>query len=77
MIGKLARGGLAGVFLRWAAGLRFPFVFALMAIMFIVNLLIPDMIPFVDEIVMGLVAILLASLKKKPVAAKGTESQAE
>ena len=26
-MGKLARGGIAGILLRWASGLRFPYFF--------------------------------------------------
>lgn len=66
VIGKLARGGLAGMFLRWASGLRFPYIFLLMSGLFILNLFIPDVIPIADELIMGLVAVLLASLRKKP-----------
>jgi hypothetical protein len=66
LIGKVARGGLVGIVMRWASGLRFPFVFFLMAILFVLNLFIPDVIPFVDEIIMGLLAVLLANLRKKP-----------
>ena len=65
-IGKLARGGLAGMVLRWASGLRFPVMFILAAILFTLNLFIPDVIPFVDEILMGLVALLFANLRKQP-----------
>jgi hypothetical protein len=70
MIGKIARGGPIGVFLRWASSLRFPFAFGLMVVLFIIDLLIPDLIPFVDEIIFGLVAILLGKLKKRPNAGK-------
>jgi hypothetical protein len=66
VLGKLARGGVAGAFLRWASGLRFPYLVLLVSVLFIGNLFIPDVIPFVDEIIMGLVTVLLASLKKKP-----------
>jgi hypothetical protein len=66
VIGKVARGGVAGVFLRWASRLRFPYIFLLMSGLFIINLFIPDVIPLVDEIIMGLAAVLLASLRKKP-----------
>ena len=55
-----------GAFLRWASGLRFPYIFMLVAVLFVFNLFIPDVVPFVDEILMGLVAALLASLRKKP-----------
>ena len=66
MIGKLARGGIAGAFLRWAAGLRFPVVFALTFAVFLLNVFVPDLIPFVDEIILGLIAIVLANFRKKP-----------
>lgn len=63
--GKLARGGLIGVVLKWASRLRFPYLFALTAVLFGLNLLIPDAIPMADEVVMGLVALLLGSWKKR------------
>jgi hypothetical protein len=52
--------------LPWASGLRFPTMFILTALLFGLNLLIPDVIPLADEILMGLVALLFASLRKKP-----------
>lgn len=57
---------MAGVVLRWASRLRFPYLFALTAVLFVLNLFIPDVIPLADELVMGLVAVLFASLRKKP-----------
>jgi hypothetical protein len=66
VIGKMARGGPVGVVLRWASSLRFPVAFGLMVVLFILDLLIPDLIPFVDEVIFGLVAILLGKLRKKP-----------
>lgn len=75
-MGMLARGGLAAIILKWASRLRFPWLFLLTASLFIVNLFIPDVLPFVDEILMGLVAMLLASLKKRNggEAAAGTQN---
>lgn len=66
VFGKLARGGAAGFFLRWASRLRFPYLFALTALLFVLNLFIPDVLPLADELIMGLVAVLLGSLRKKP-----------
>ena len=63
-MGKIARGGLAGVILRWASRLRFPYLFLLTAILFLANLFIPDALPMADELIMGLVALVLASLRK-------------
>ncbi len=64
-MGKIARGGLAGVVLRWASRLRFPYLFLLTAILFVANLFIPDALPMADELIMGLVALVLASLRKR------------
>ena len=74
-MGKLTRGGITAVVLRWASGLRFPWLFLITACLFAFNLLIPDALPLVDEILMGLVALLLAGLRKKP--AKESETGAE
>jgi hypothetical protein len=51
--------------MRFAAGLRFPNLLAFTAALFILDLIIPDMIPFADEILLGLLSLLLASLKKR------------
>ena len=64
-MGKIARGGLAGVILRWASRLRFPYLFLLTAILFLANLFIPDALPMADELIMGLMALVLASLRKR------------
>jgi hypothetical protein len=48
----------------YAAGLRFPRLLALTAALFVLDVLVPDVIPFVDEILLGLAALLLGSLKK-------------
>ena len=48
--------------------LRFPKLFILTAIIFLIDLLVPDFVPFVDEILFGLMTVLLSMLKerKKP-----------
>ena len=50
---------------RFAAGLRFPTLFLLVAGLFVVDLLIPDVIPFVDEALLALGTLLLASLRTR------------
>ena len=45
--------------------LRFPALFAVTAVLFILDFFIPDAIPFVDEILLGLGAALLGSWKKR------------
>jgi uncharacterized membrane protein YesL len=74
VIGKITRGGVAGIFLCGASSLRFPYLFLLMSVLFVLNLLIPDMFPFADEVLMGLVAMLLANVRKKSVEDKYKES---
>ncbi|HEY6942104.1 DUF6116 family protein [Dokdonella sp.] len=50
--------------LRWAGRLRFPRLALLTAALFVADLLVPDVIPFVDEILLGLGTLLLANLKQ-------------
>ena len=64
----IAKLGFSGMVLRWANGLRFPYLFLLTAALFVANLFIPDVVPFADEMIMGLVAMLLANLKRQPPA---------
>lgn len=59
-----SQGVLLDRLMRFAAGLRFPKLMAVTAALFLVDLIIPDMIPFADEILLGLLSLLLASLKK-------------
>jgi len=74
-MGFLTRGGIAGVIVGWASRLRFPYLFLLTAILFVLNLFIPDVLPLADELIMGLVTVLLASLRKKP--AQNSETSAD
>ncbi len=50
----------------WGAKLRFPQLFAIAASLFFIDLLIPDLIPFIDEILLGLLTLLLGSMQTKP-----------
>ena len=52
-------------------GLRFPQLFLLTLALFLVDLVIPDLIPFVDEILLALASLLLASWKRPPEAPAG------
>jgi hypothetical protein len=45
--------------------LRFPSLFAILALLTLVDLLIPDIIPFADEIGLGLLTLLLGSWKRR------------
>jgi len=50
---------------RYASRLKFPKLLALVTILFIIDFLVPDPIPFIDEILMGLLAGLLGMWKKR------------
>jgi hypothetical protein len=49
---------------RFAAKLRFPQLFLLTAALFLLDLAIPDAIPFADELLLGLAALLLAGRRR-------------
>jgi hypothetical protein len=51
--------------IQYASRLRFPKLLALAAFVFVVDLILPDVIPFADEILLGLVTLLLGTLKKR------------
>ncbi|MFO1434883.1 MAG: DUF6116 family protein [Gammaproteobacteria bacterium] len=52
--------------LDFAARLRFPQLFLLALGLFVVDLVVPDTIPFIDEILLGLATLLLANIRKRP-----------
>lgn len=51
--------------LRYASQLRFPWLVAVTATLFVLDLAIPDFIPFVDEVLLGLLTIVLASFRRR------------
>ena len=51
--------------LRWAEGLRFPRLAMITAGLFVADVLVPDFIPFIDEILLGLGTLLLANIKRR------------
>ena len=56
---------LIAVFLKNANQLKFRNLFFLVTGLFLIDLLVPDFIPFIDEIILGLLAIILANWKKE------------
>jgi len=61
--------GTAGFVEKAASRLKFPQLFAVALTVFILDLLIPDVIPFVDEILLGLITLILGSLRERQPAA--------
>jgi len=52
------------LFLAYANRLKFKNLFFLTVGLFVIDLLIPDFIPMIDEIILALIAVLLANWKK-------------
>ena len=52
--------------LRWAERLRYPRLAMLIASLFVVDLIVPDFIPFIDEILLGLATLLMTNLRARP-----------
>jgi hypothetical protein len=59
------RNPLLGPLMRWLGRLSYPRLFLLTAALFVGDVLIPDFIPFVDEILLGLGTLLLANWKNR------------
>ena len=57
--------GLRRVVPEGASKLRFPKIFVLVLLLFLVDLVVPDFIPLFDEIVLGLLSVMLGMLRKK------------
>ena len=64
-MGGTGRTTVVGWLLRWASGLRFRTLTFLTLALFAADLVVPDTIPFVDELLLGLATLLLASLRKR------------
>lgn len=56
---------------RVAGRLRFPALFMLTAALFVLNLVVPDPLPFIDEILLGLVTLMLGAWKDRDGDADG------
>jgi hypothetical protein len=50
---------------RFAAGLRYPTLFKLVGLLFVLDFFLPDLVPFVDEILLGLGTLLLGALRTR------------
>ncbi|MBN8716610.1 DUF6116 family protein [Thermomonas sp.] len=58
------RNLLLAPLLRWLGKLSFPRLFLVSALLFLLDLAVPDFIPFADELLLGLLTLLLARWKK-------------
>jgi len=56
---------LLAPFMRFLGRLSYPRLFTLTAALFAIDLVVPDVIPFADELLLGLGTLLLANWKKR------------
>ena len=56
---------LVAAFLGFANKLKFKNLFIFVIALFALDLIVPDFIPLIDEIILGLLAIILANWKKE------------
>ena len=54
---------LLGPIFAFAGRLRFPTLFLVTAGLFVFDLVVPDFVPFIDEIMLGLGTLILSSWK--------------
>jgi hypothetical protein len=70
-IGAATYGGVYGAVVRYLGSLRYPTLFVIAAVVFLLDLIVPDMIPFADEILLGILTIALGRMTgRKPTATR-------
>lgn len=62
---RSSRTALVGWLVGRLSRLRFPTLFVVTAAVFLANLVVPDAIPFVDELLLGLATALLGSWRRR------------
>lgn len=65
MARDVSSSGPAGFIRDFAGRLRYPQLFFFTAGLFLVDLFVPDFIPFADEILLGLLTVMLARFKDR------------
>lgn len=50
--------------MRWLGRLSYPKLFLLASVLFLLTLFVPDPLPFVDEVLLGVGALLIARRKR-------------
>lgn len=65
MIGSMSSNPLTSWFMSFASKLSFPRLFTLLAVLFALDLVVPDFVPLADELMLGLLTLLVGSIKKR------------
>lgn len=58
---------------RWLRRRRFPTLLKITAALFVLNVFVPDPIPFVDELLLGLATLTLGAMRRPPDELDGAE----
>lgn len=71
-----ARASIVSAATAWLARLRFPVLFVLVLVLFLVDLVVPDALPFVDEILLGLLVAILGRWRSRRAERGEADAQA-
>lgn len=72
----MLKSPLVALLMRYLGRLRFPYLVLITGTLFVVDLVVPDMIPLADELLLGLGTLLLASFKKPRLPSGGARPTA-
>jgi len=61
----MLRTPLAALLVRYLGRLRYPYLLAVTATLFVLDLAVPDLIPLADELLLGLATVILATWRKR------------
>lgn len=71
------RNPILGPLLRWLGRLSYPKLFLVATALFLATLVVPDPLPFVDELLLGIGALMIARRKRKPGPSDGQVIEGE
>ena len=58
-------GAMGRLITRMTANMRFPTLFLIVGGLFLVDLVVPDLIPFYDEILLAMLTVLIGSVRRR------------
>ncbi len=58
-------GGSSSSLFSFLGGLRFPQLFVVLTVVFLIDLFVPDVLPFVDELILGLLALMTGTWRDR------------